>query len=249
MRPEDTDIYSQYLLHSSTEIAFVLRDIMQRGCMLTAYFDEGDFFFLTSLLNVTPEGIVLDYGGDEAVNQRALRTGRLVCITSVDRVKVQFALNGLSLTQFDGRHAFSSAMPYTLLRLQRREFFRIGTPVVNPVKCEIPFSKPDGSGTTLQVRLIDISVGGIGLMLSTEQLHFFEPERLLENCLLDLPNESQISMTLRVRNAFEVENRSGSRYTRVGCEYCDLRTTALNIIQRYITQLERERKARLSGLE
>ncbi|MCL2022394.1 MAG: flagellar brake protein [Betaproteobacteria bacterium] len=248
MHLEDTDIYSQYLLHSQTEIVFVLRDAMKRGCMLTAYFDAGESFFLTSILAVSPEGVTLDYGGDEAVNQRALRTSRLVCLTSIDRVKVQFALNGLTGIQYEGRPAFFSALPETLLRLQRREYFRVGTPIANPVKCDIPIHKADGSDMVFQIPLIDISAGGIGLSATTEQVTFFEPNRVMEGCLLFLHDGTEITMSLVVRSAFEVTTRSGLRYIRVGCEYQDLRASLLNIIQRYITRLERERKIRLAGM-
>ncbi|MDR2637916.1 MAG: flagellar brake protein [Zoogloeaceae bacterium] len=251
MRVEDVDAYSQYLLHSPSEITFVLREAAQKGCMITVYFDAGQSFFLTSVLDVSPQGVVLDYGSDETVNQRALRADRLICLTSINRVKVQFALHGIAMAQYDGRPAFSSHLPENLLRLQRREFFRVSTPIANPVKCDIPITHDteSGSGTLLQIPLIDISVGGMGLMATLEQRGFFAPGRALEGCVLSLPGEAQIVMKLEIRDAFEITTRSGGRHIRVGCEYCDLRVSALNIIQRYISRLERERKARISGME
>jgi len=246
---EDTDIYSQYLLHSPAEIVFVLRDAMKRGCMLTAYFDAGESFFLTSILAVSPEGVVLDYGGDEAVNKRALQTAsRFVCLTSIDRVKVQFALNGLSGIQHEERPAFFSALPDTLLRLQRREYFRVGTPIANPVTCDIPIHRGDGSEEVFQIPLIDISAGGVGLSATTDQITFFEPNKVMEGCLISLHDGTEINTALIVRNAFEVTTRSGLRYIRVGCEYQGLRSSSLNTIQRYITKLERDRKIRLAGM-
>ncbi|MCL2076296.1 MAG: flagellar brake protein [Betaproteobacteria bacterium] len=248
MNPEDTDIYSQYLLHSQAEIVFVLRDAMKRGCMLTAYFDEGESFVLTSILAASPEGVILDYGGDAEVNQRVLQAPRLLCLTSVERVKVQFALNGLTAVRHENRPAFFSVLPDTLLRLQRREYFRIGTPIANPAKCNIPIHNADGSGATLQIPLIDISAGGVGLSVTTEQVMFFEPNQVMEDCMLSLHDGTKIPASLIVRNAFEVTTRSGLRYTRVGCEYQDLHISSLNIIQRYITRLEQDRKIRLAGM-
>jgi len=249
MHPENTDTYKQYLLYSRMEIMFVLRDAMKRGCLLTAYFDTGASFFLTSILGVSEEGVILDYGGDEAVNQRALQASKVICITSIERVKVQFALGGLTAVQHEERPAFASPLPETLLRLQRREFFRVGTPIANPILCDIPIHGADDSDTILQIPLIDISAGGLGLSATTEQMWLFESDRVLENCLLTLHDGTQIAMTLVVRNAFEVTARSGLRYIRVGCEYQNLRASSLNIIQRYITFLERERKMRYAGIE
>ncbi|MDR0528433.1 MAG: flagellar brake protein [Zoogloeaceae bacterium] len=249
MQLEDVDIYSQYLLRSPAEIAYVLREIMQKGCMVTVYFDNGHSFFLTSILEVSPQGLILDYSNDETVNQRALQSDRLICLTSVNRIKIQFALSGCSRTQYENRTAFSCLFPETLLRLQRREFFRVNTPVANPIKCDIPIRRAGASGTILQIPLIDISVGGMGLMATTEQADFLESGIIVEDCLLAIPEEAQITMALKVRDAFEISTRSGSKYIRVGCEYHNLKPNSLNIIQRYITRLERERKARISGME
>jgi len=81
--------------------------------MITVYFDKGQSFFLTSLISVGPKGIILDYGSDEDVNRRALKADRLLCTTSVDKVKVQFALENLSLITHEGRPAFFSELPKT----------------------------------------------------------------------------------------------------------------------------------------
>jgi c-di-GMP-binding flagellar brake protein YcgR len=244
---EAADAYSQYLLHSPTEVAFVLRNAMQKGCMITVYFDMGQHFFLTSLLDVSAKGIILDYGSDEHTNRLALQANRLICTTRVDKVKVQFPLNGLSLTQHAGRPAFFSPLPETLLRLQRREYFRLSTPIANPIVCEIPALGPEGKPATLP--LIDISAGGIGLMVPTSEAERFARDIVFANCLLRLPDEAPIKVDLQVRNSFEITTRSGNRYLRVGCEFVKLPGLHLTLIQRYITRLERERKARASGLD
>lgn len=246
---EEADVYSEYLLHSPTEIAFVLRTAMQKSCMITVYFDKGQSFFLTSLISVGPKGIILDYGSDEDVNRRALKADRLLCTTSVDKVKVQFALENLSLITHEGRPAFFSELPKNLLRLQRREYFRVSTPLATPLVCTIPVRTAEGSLTLLQTSLLDISAGGLGLTVSTEQAPLFTRGTVFKGCELKLPDNEKINVDLEVRNAFDVTTRSGNRYTRVGCEFINLPGLLLTMIQRYITRLERERKARVSGLE
>lgn len=246
---DETDAYSQYLLHSPTEIAFVLRSAMQKGCMMTVYFDMGQSFFLTSLISVGPKGLLLDYGSDEEINRRALKTKRLICTTSVDKVKVQFALDEVILAEQDGKPVFFSPLPETLLRLQRREYFRVSTPIANPVKCSIVTMGEDGAPRKLEAPLLDISAGGLGLMATLEESTLFPRGSQFRNCNLSLPDDGPLKVNLEVRNVFEVTTRSGSRYARVGCEFSDLPGLHLTVIQRYITRLERERKARISGLE
>jgi c-di-GMP-binding flagellar brake protein YcgR len=246
---EEANAYDQYLLYSPVEISAVLRNAMKQGCMVTVYFDMGRAFFLTSLLEVTTKGIVLDYGSDESINRQALQATRLICTMNVSRVKVQFGVPGVRLVQFEDRPAFASVLPEQLLRLQRREFFRVSTPIVKPLYCELPMPSPEGEETTLQLPLLDISAGGLALMVTMEQTRLFVHNQIFNNCLLPLPNELNIRLSLRVCNLFEVSNRAGNRYARVGCEYLELAGTPLNHIQRYITHLERERKARENGLE
>lgn len=246
---EEADAYSQYLLHSPTEIAFVLRTAMQKGCMITVYFDMGQSFFLTSLVNVGPKGIILDYGSDEDTNRRALKATRLLCTTSVDKVKVQFALDGVSLIQYEGSPAFFSPLPQNLLRLQRREYFRVSTPIANPLVCTIPCRAEDGRSLLYSATLLDISAGGMGLMVDMEHAPLFAHGTRFDGCELNLPDDGKIKINIEVRNAFQVTTRSGHQYTRVGCEFINLSGLHLTMIQRYITRLERERKARLSGLE
>lgn len=246
---ERADVYSQYLLHSQAEVVYVLRSAMQKGCMITVYFDMGQSFFLTSLLDVATEGIILDYGSDEEINRRALKVQRLICTTSVDKVKVQFALDGLSLVEHEGRHAFFSKRPDSVLRLQRREYFRVPTPIANPLVCKTPLPAADGQVQYTDLPLLDISAGGLCLMVSTEQAEYFPRGQIFNQCYLDLPEEGQITLDLEACNAFEVTTRTGNRYTRVGCSFFGLSNAKLAAVQRYITKLERERKARISGLE
>jgi c-di-GMP-binding flagellar brake protein YcgR len=246
---EEANAYGQYLLHSPVEISAVLRNAMKLGCMVTVYFDMGRMFFLTSLLEVTTKGIVLDYGSDEAINQQALQAKRLICTMMVNRVKVQFGVAGVRLVQFEARPAFASALPEQLLRLQRREYFRVSTPIIKPLYCELSMPALEGEEATLQLPLLDISAGGLALMVTTQQARLFVHNQVLNDCLLPLPDEPAIRLNLRVCNLFEVTNRAGNRHARVGCEYLDLAGMPLNHIQRYITRLERERKARENGLE
>ena len=49
-------------------------------------------------------------------------------------------------------------------------------------------------------------------------------------------------------NTFDATTRNGHRFIRTGCEFIDIPAARLNMLQRYIIRIERERKARASGL-
>jgi len=248
---ENDDVYSRYLLYSRTEILFVLKALVEKGAMITVYFDGGKSFLLTSLNEISSDGntLVFDYGSDEEMNRKAVQADKLVFTTTLDKVKIQFIIKGLSQSTYDGRKAFTGKLPETLLRLQRREYYRLSTPIANPIKVSIDLILADGSKNAIETNMLDISGGGIGLMVPLTMADHFPIGVTFKDCKFTLPEEGQLVTALCVRNAFPVTTKTGNQYLRVGCEYLDLPGTRLTMIQRYITRVERERKARLSGLE
>jgi len=247
---EQDGVYGKYLLHSRTEIIFVLRAVQQKGSLITVYFNEGRSFLLTSLLEVNAErgSLTFDMGSDEEMNDRALKADRFVFTTSLDKVKVQFSLKHLELVKHSGRNALRGSIPQNLLRLQRREYYRLATPVANPVRCLLDAARPDGN-LRLELPLLDISGGGVGLMVKPEHREDFRVGTSFRDCRIELPDEGLLVCNLVVRNAFDVTTKSGNQHLRVGCEFDDLPGTRLSMVQRYITRIERERKARESGLD
>ena len=247
---EQADDYSKYLLHSKSEILAVLRALIQKGSMITVHFDQGRSFLLTSIIALSADHreFILDIGSDDQMNRRALLADKLIFTTLIDKVKVQFSLNKLAQTQSDGRLAFLAKVPETLLRLQRREFFRLSTPVANPVKLCTTITCADASVRQIDLPLMDISGGGVGLIAPPDQAELFQRGDTLGDCKIMLPDEGLLVATICVRNLFEVTTRTGSHFVRIGCEFIGLSASRLTLVQRYITRVERERKARLSGL-
>lgn len=248
---EQEGAYSKYMLSAPLDILFILRSMHKRGCMATAYFNHGKSFFLTWIISIgrDEKSIILDLGSDKETNREALKADRLILSANLDSVKIQFALNGLRETTYEGEPAFLATIPDKLLRLQRREYFRLETSLTNPVRCEVFPTGEDGSAQAMNLVLLDISGGGLSLMAPSEAADYFKTGTLLSNCRLQIPEESVIQVNLCVRSAFSMMSRKGSEYFRVGCEYINLSGARLNMIQRYITKVERERKARESGLD
>ncbi len=243
------DDYSKYLLHSQKEILFILRAMRDKGSLITVYFNQGNDFLLTSLLSVSADGsgMQFDPGSNAEMNRRALESEKLVFIASHEKVKIQFTVRRLTRTEFEGREAFRAAIPDELLRLQRREFYRLTAPIAHPLRCSIPVKLADGTESIIESTVIDISGGGLGVLVPPEGVEF-EADHLFENCRLELPEVGTVLATLRVRNVFEFTLRSGTKNKRSGCEFVDLPGHMLNLIQRYIIRVERERKARETGM-
>lgn len=248
---DNGDIYAKYMLYSRAEILFVMRSLLKKTCMTTVYFDSGRSFFLTALLDIDDRSgaLFFDVGSDQTVNARALKAEKLLCTALLDKVKIQFSLNGLQNAQHGGRLAFRAQLPSAILRLQRREYFRLDTPQGNPIVCQTKIPREGGSELALNLTLLDISGGGVGLMAPIDMETTIVVGMILPNCRMELPEEGVLQISLTVRNQFRVTARNGNQYLRLGCEFIDLPGNRLTMIQRYITRIERERKARLSGWE
>ncbi|MBP9712221.1 MAG: flagellar brake protein [Sterolibacterium sp.] len=249
LEPVPADDGKDYTLRARPDILGVLRSLLDRNVLMTAYFNQGNDFLMTALLKIAADGytLILDVGNDKEMNQRALAAGRLICVALLDKIKIQFVLDGVKPVQFEARPAFMANTPQALLRLQRREFYRFVMPVLHPLKCTVPLKTYDGSQLSVDVNVIDISGGGVGVVAKTEEFTF-SSDMLLENCRIDLPGVGVLTTHLRVRSIGEITLRTGARHKRAGCQFIDLSGQQQMLLQRFIIKAERERKARESGL-
>jgi c-di-GMP-binding flagellar brake protein YcgR len=236
----------KYLVHSRLEIAAILGTLRNAGSMVTAYFGGGDFI-LTSILAVNPDrgDMVMDCGADGAANQRALLAGKITFVAAHERIKIQFSTATPRPLRFEGRAAFGMPLPAALLRLQRREYFRIATPLTRPLKCIIG-ARSAPTGAPAEVTILDISCGGIAISDSS-RLAGSEPGTCFPECRILLPELGPVTADILVKSSFEVTLKNGARHKRAGCEFVDMPERERAKIQRYINKMERERKDRSGG--
>lgn len=235
---------SEYLIHAKTEIVHILRAIAQKTELVTAYFNQGKDFVLTSILDVDADAqtVMLDYGANEQANRQVVESAKIIFVTTQDKVRVQFAANHMEKSTYDGRDAFRIKLPDLLLKLQRREYYRLSTPVANPIRCVIP--KPDGNH--VEVSIMDISVGGLGVVCYDKSFNL-EAGETYEGCRISLPEIGTVVTSLEIRSVFEVTLKTGAVTMRSGCEFVDIPASMQAMIQRYIIKLDRERRAKLAG--
>ncbi|MBI3525144.1 MAG: flagellar brake protein [Betaproteobacteria bacterium] len=246
-----TEEDSKYHLHAQAEIVAILRSLKDSNATVTLYFNDGDDFLITSVFTVEEEEnrIVLHMGANAAVNKHALTTDKLIGVSHLDKIRVQFVLHGLKSALYRGRQCFLADLPDSVLRLQRREYFRLTIPARSPVKCRIPLPVPEGGNAarTVEVDVIDISGGGLGMVVPPEDVEF-NVDMVFQKCEIELPSGGTIVTALRVRSIFDVTRNDGTTSRRAGCDFINFGGPMLSMLQRYIIVEERERKAREAGL-
>lgn len=239
--------YDKYMLRTPAEVQMVLRGLRDHKSQITVFFNEGQDLLLTMLVTFGDDHLIFDVGPDEEINRKAVAAGRHYCVTLLDKVRIQFLLGDFTPVMHEGRPAFLSALPKELLRLQRREFYRLTTPIARPLKCRMPLPQPQKSEFLHEATIFDISGGGIGISAPPDDVPFATQQQV-PNCRIELPEVGIVTCTIKVCSIFEITLKSGARVKRAGCEFVKLPGPMATLIQRYIIKVERERKARESGL-
>ncbi|UGQ45208.1 flagellar brake protein [Massilia endophytica] len=244
---EEMENWHDYTVESRREIVSLLRNIGEKNQLLRMLVRGESDVAVTSILDVEPdEGyMVLDCPISRDQTRRVLAAHSLQFETSLDKIRILFSSDGAEEMEYDGRAALQVAIPATMIRLQRREYYRMATPVTNPVRVHIPIPVELGGGDNT-FPLSDISCGGIAI-LDPKLMLGDTPGMIFKNCRIDLP-DGPITTDLEIRSAQEVTLLNGKTNRRLGCQFVDLSRGALAAVQRYITKLERERNARLAGL-
>jgi c-di-GMP-binding flagellar brake protein YcgR len=246
----DTELaaWHDYEVESRREIVALLRQIAEKNQLVRLLIKGENDVCVTSLLRVDADNdtIVLDRSVSVEQNLRIVESRQVRCETSLDKIRILFALENLREIAFEGGTALRADIPKSLIRLQRREFYRMPTPVTTPVMATIGLPADLGGGTAA-FPLADISVGGIAILDNKHQLGT-TVGATFPHCRIDLPEIGVVTCSLQIRNSIDMTLLNNKTTRRLGCQFADISRGNLAGVQRYITRLERERNARLAGL-
>ncbi|MEQ1772152.1 MAG: flagellar brake protein [Burkholderiales bacterium] len=231
-----------FMVASHLEITHILHAILREATLITVTLDVNDFF-LTSLLVIDEHTncMLLERGRGRPHLSNALKSRRLSYSTTLDKVQIRFTCEGIEATTYDGVEVYKVPLPTELLRIQRREYYRVPTPIVAPVKCRISNAENTGDGS-VELNLCDISCGGIAVR---SQPAIFTPvlgERY--SCTIHLLATTGLQVMTQARNAFMVTLLNGKIIQRSGFAFVDPPEQILTTIQRYILNLERQHRTR-----
>lgn len=232
---------SRYTLATPVEVVHHLASIAKSGHMVTVFSNKGKTFILTRFLEVDAKRgvLLLDWGADPVTNDQLLASERNVFVCSPEGVKTQFVTTAARKVMLDSGPAFEVDLPEQVIKLQRREFFRIQTPVSNPVSCHIA----DYPNRPLDLVLFDISLGGCSLWLPTAQTPGFELGQQYLDCSFELKPIGSLRAGIEVRHHLTTRLRNGNDAVRVGCAFLKMTPSSETLVQRYVGHLERERRA------
>lgn len=241
--PESEDI-GPYRLSSPIEVGFILRSLVQRADFITVYFNSGRDLLLTRILHVNQktQQFIFDLSGHQASNDALLHTEKAIFVGLPDGVKVQFSTHDIRRVDFEGSPAFIAPFPPDVIKLQRREFFRLHTPISTPYYCRLTLPKSEGP---IRLDIHDVSLGGVGMWLPKNLFEKIESGMKIEQAMFDFGPGGVMRGDIEVRNCRPVESRQGQTQYILGVKFINFTRSQEAALQKLISHLERERKALL----
>lgn len=235
-----SDGNTQYLVTQRQEIIRLLRGVMLARTMIAVYWDPHHDPALSSLVAVDPakDELILERGPSAFAADNILASQQITCATVFERVHIQFASGRPKTVLHEGTPCLRLDFPRELLRMQRREYYRLTTSVINPVKCLL-----NQNERFEETVVVDISVGGVGILALGEGVELKSGE-IFHGCRIALPNSGEYALSLRVCSTFELTLKNGKLSHRAGCQFIDLPPSVETEIQRYVNRVERERRSR-----
>lgn len=239
---EPDELRARYAVNSRTEILFLLRAIQKRKLLVNLDMPGSRQIIVTSVLAVNDAAntLILDVARGDALNHDLMSGKGAEFITQLDGVTISFETGPVSLCDFEKLPALRIALPKSLIRLQRREHFRVPMPIANPVKCIVP-SLSDEDSEPITTHIVDIGCGGVALADASGRLGP-ETGRMLTGCKLLLPDTDVIFTTLEVRNSAQIRLHNGAFQTRLGCMFINLPNDMAATLQRFVMNIERARR-------
>jgi len=232
----------QYLVHNIKEIIQILTDLSKNKSMLKVSFNHGADECLTTIIaiDVKNHAVHLDIGLDDGFNSRLLASHHVV-FSKDEGVRIKWTSAHISVVTLKDGKAMKIALPQKLLRLQRREFFRLATPIVNPVPCQIPITDEANPEVVriLELTLADVSLGGIGVIAPDPLDQALVVGASFNKCKISFPDVGETNLTLQVRNITSISLKEGLTKHRVGLQFIEPSRGNEGLINRYTHNLER----------
>ncbi len=226
-----------YRITSDVEVQALLQQVQAQRAMLTLSSPDGANY-TTLLCGIDARLGVISFsadGNDEAM-QALLTSDEIVAVVYLDRIKVQFDIDGLVHVR-GSSEALNARLPQVAFRFQRRSAFR-----VEPFSSHGPvaeFRHPAMHDMLLSLRVLDVSIHGVALFLPEDVPAIASGVRIGQcQIRLDADTEMDVGLVIHHVTALAPDTRGA----RLGCELVHLPGNDRSLMH-YIHQTQKRRSA------
>ncbi|MGF6769786.1 c-di-GMP-binding flagellar brake protein YcgR [Paraburkholderia sp. GAS199] len=221
------------------EIGVQLRNLVNRGDFLTVQYSDGQLVTRLLDVDVRERTFTFDWGALSEQNKGLLESKRCQFHAAPDGVRVEFATPTPRETRFEGLPAFEADFPDVLFYVQRREYFRVDAPIIDPYMCSGRLPE----GDTFRFEVHDLSLGGVGMRTADMRVAELPMGTRLMDCELTLGALGRLSLDLQLVSHRSTALPNGTQRFQLGFRFLTLPGNAENTLQRLITQLEMKRRS------
>lgn len=221
------------------EIGSVLRQLQSRRDFLTVEGGNRPIRIITRILEVDQNAghFIFDCSVDPNDNRYLLESEQNFFSATQDGVRIQFVGGRAEQHEFEGAFAFRSPLPESLYRMQRREYFRVETPLMQPYRCT---ANLPGKGQ-IAFDIFDLSFTGVGLRSKDPILGDLAIGTVLSKAVLDCRKMGMIETDMSITNLRNIRSLKDPIY-HFGCRFERFPRSKESDLQRMINYLELARR-------
>ena len=201
---------------SSGEVERVLSALAARREPLAARLAGGaDSRWKLSLVDPTRQYIVVEPLSGGSAIPALLECQLVTFVAEFGGMHIEFPASDPVLVT-EGTRAVRMSFPKVTVSRQQRAHPRAPVPLDMPVHCAIPA----GAGVALEGQIMDISEGGLGLLVRGAYL-VPAPGTLIKGWQIERPGKGSVSVDLEVRHCRPLALADGASAQRWGCQFVD----------------------------
>ncbi len=209
---------------SEDEVERMLSALMARREPLAALLADGDASrWKLRFVDPMRQHIIVEL--ISGTSENLLRNQHVTFFAEFGGTNIEFTASSPEAVAHEGGRAIRLAFPKVTVSRQRRAHPRAPVPSEAPLHCAIPA----GAGVALEAQIIDISEGGLGLLVRSSYL-VPAPGTLIRGWRIERPGQDTVSVDLQVRHSRPLVLADGSEAHRWGCQLVDPSEEAKKLI-------------------
>lgn len=165
-----------------------------------------------------------------------------VALASLAQIQLQFPVHGLVLVHGAEGATLQADWPETLVRLQRRDSFRLKTH--GRAAPTVQLRHPALPEMLLTLRILDLSIGGCALSLPAD-VPELQPGTRIGQALVQLDADTRFEGGLLLHHVSSFDGAEGAR--RLGCAWDELGPAGERALQRYILATQKRQRRLVAG--
>ena len=223
------------LYRSRIEICKILHVLAREACPIFAEIGDESLFVTRILLVDEHVGfLAIEYGTDKSINSTLFNLPALRFKANYSGAHLVFKVAKQMDMLLDNKPAIRFALPRSLIWSNHRELPRVVVPPNQALSCIYK----DTDGEIFKAKIVDISLDGMGGMVSGEGINL-KVGTVLKGCRIIYPGGEPVTVDLVVRNTKTVASSDGTFYTRSGVRFIQSPEEIKGLINFFIHNLDR----------